>query len=78
METVKRIEQKVDSTKEEVDVLKKKDSEELPQVEDVLKPEKDDDDDFLTTEISGETETLIFVLVLIRWSKNNVKVKVCH
>jgi hypothetical protein len=66
VETVKRIEQKVDSTKEEVDVLKKKDSEELPQVEDVLKPEKDDDDDFLTTEISGETETLIFVLVLIR------------
>jgi hypothetical protein len=43
MKAVQRIEQKVDSTVEEIDDLRKKDIIKMPEIEDVLKSEKDDD-----------------------------------
>ena len=42
MKAVQRIEQKVDSTVEEIDDLRKKDIIKMPEIEDVLKSEKDD------------------------------------
>ncbi len=42
MKAVQRIQQKVDSTIEEIDDLKKKDIVKMPEIEDVLKSEKED------------------------------------
>jgi vacuolar-type H+-ATPase subunit I/STV1 len=42
MKAAQRIQQKVDSTIEEIDDLKKKDIVNIPEIEDVLKSEKDD------------------------------------
>ena len=42
MKAVQRIQQKVDSTMEEIDDLKKKDIVTMPEIEDVLKSEKED------------------------------------
>ena len=44
MKTVQRIEQKVDTAIKEVDDLKKKDIIKIPEIEDVLESEKEDDD----------------------------------